>query len=852
MRRNALIPHAKCGMERTHCVAAGPMGSAASALGAFPAAWRAVSRQLARRGRRRFNLLPMFAAWTVLVAIFAPQSAVAQDPSIRTPTGNSRAFQSAPGGPFGPQPKINAAAPLFLQGDDLIYDTKNNRVIARGNVQIYYNNYLLTADSVTYDQAANKLLAEGNVQLRDPNGNITRAERIETTDDFRDAFVESLSVIARDETRIQARRSIRRDGNVTEFEQGKYTACKNDPGKPPLWCISGSRIVHDQQAATLTYQDAQFEFFGTPVLYLPYFQHPDPSVKHRSGFLAPTFGSSSTLGYFAEIPYYFALDKSYDFLFNPQILSKQGVLYKGEWRQRLENGQYAIRFGAIDQKESGLPSDASRGLAGWRGTVETKGVFSLSSWWRAGWDVTLESDKSFRRFYGFDGALQSDRVNTAYLTGQSERNYINASLYQIKGLQPDGVSVATSRVLPVIDYNYIAGQQVLGGELSLNGHLRSLTRTSGLDAALKPYAGSDSIRLVTEANWRRKVIDPIGQTWTPFANIRGDIYQYQDTRDPTTGQPAPGDTLTRGIGSAGLTYAYPFVAHTATASHVIEPVVQIVTRSMSGSSDQRKLPNEDAKSVVLDDTSLFFESKSTGFDRIDTGTRLNYGSQYSFQTNKGFNARAVLGQSQLLSGPSAFANPGQDVTSTAAAGAFPSAFSAVNGLETRRSDYVAGLYISPLASLSLVTQGRFDTNTLALRRQDTLFSAGFGPFSTQIAYAFTRQDSQAITNAASVTTQQEVQTTLGVRLTDNWSVSANLRYDLDQHKRLQDYFQLRYADECFVLSTTYTETFITNSVLGIVPDRTVMVRFELKSLGGFSAKTDVTSFLSGVDNQTTR
>ena len=308
----------------------------------------------------------------------------------------------------------------------------------------------------------------------------------------------------------------------------------------------------------------------------------------------------------------------------------------------------------------------------------------------------------------------------------------------------------------------------------------------------------------------------------------------------------------RGVATAGLTYAYPFVAHTETASHVIEPVVQVVSRSVFGKQDQTLLPNEDAKSVVFDDTSLFFESKSTGFDRIDTGTRLNIGTKYNLQFNTGLNIRAVMGQSQLLSGTNAFANPGLDVTSTAAAGQFASAFSANNGLETKRSDYVAGLYISPLSSLSLVAQGRFDNNTLALRRQDTLLSAGFGPFTTQIAYAFTRADTQALTGVGSTLGQQELQATVGVKLSDRWSVAGSVRYDIDQKQLLQSLAQLRYADECFVLTTSYTDTRISNPVLGVVPDKTLMVRFELKNLGGFSTKTDVTSFLSGIDNQTNR
>ena len=844
MKRRALTSHATCGVERIQPIAVKSRGTV---FGGTTTTVAGAVRAGLRRGAHALGI-----ALTFVVTVVSSDLAEAQDPSIRNQVTPERYFQPAPGGPLGQTPKINNAAPLYLQGDDLVYDTKNSRIVARGSVQIFYNNFLLTADQVTYDQSASKLLAEGNVQLRDPNGNITRAERLEATDDFRDAFVESLSLVARDETRIQARRSIRRDGNVTEFEKGKFTACKNEPGQSPLWCISGERIIHDQKAATLTYQNASFDIYGQPIFYLPYFTMPDPSVKQRSGFLAPTFGSSSTLGVMAEIPYYVALDKSYDFLFHPALLSKQGVLYKGDWRQRLENGEYSVKFGAIDQELNNLGGAASPDLKGWRGTVETKGVFSLSSWWRAGWDVTLESDKSFRSFYGFDSAIQTDRVNTAYLTGQSERNYFNASLYQLGSLLPRDTDITKSRALPVIDYNYIVGEQVLGGELSFNGHVRNLSRLSGFNAAVPSQflAGTDSTHFVSDMNWRRRIIDGIGETWTPFANIRGDVYQFDNTRDPITGLNTPGDTYYRGVSSVGLTYAYPFVAHTDTASHVIEPVVQIVNRSIFGRQDQTLLPNEDAKSVVFDDNALFFESKSTGFDRIDTGTRLNFGTKYNLQFNTGLNIRAVMGQSQLLSGTNAFANPGVDVTSTAAPGQFPSAFSLNNGLSTARSDYVAGLYVSPLSNLSLVAQGRFDTNTLALKRQDTLLSAGLGPFTTQLGYAFTRADTQALTSAATGIGQQEVQGTVGVKLTDRWSVAGSLRYDLDQKQLLQSLYQVRYADECFVLTTSYTDTRIANPVLGMVPDKTVMVRFELKNIGGFSAHTNVTSFMGGIDNQT--
>ena len=65
-------------------------------------------------------------------------------------------------------PRDRALPPLYLQADQLIYDTRGNRVIAQGNVEIYYNNYILTADQVIYDEAPNTLVAKGSAQLKDP------------------------------------------------------------------------------------------------------------------------------------------------------------------------------------------------------------------------------------------------------------------------------------------------------------------------------------------------------------------------------------------------------------------------------------------------------------------------------------------------------------------------------------------------------------------------------------------------------------------------------------------------------------------------------------------------------------
>jgi LPS-assembly protein len=712
--------------------------------------------------------------------------------------------------PISGTQKLDEKLPLYLQGDQLIYDTKGNRVIARGNVEIFYDDNQLTADEVVYDQSANTLSAVGNVMLKEKSGNIVRAERYTLTDDFRDGFVQSLSIVTSDESKI--------------------TACKTDNGMPPLWCISAKKVVHDQAQQKISYEDAQFLLFGQPVAYLPYFEHPDPTVKRRSGFLSPEYRTSTDLGFGFETPYYFALAPNYDFTFHPAYLSKQGILYQGIWRHKLENGQYIVKLSGIDQDADNLPETANNreNLDGFRGSIESKGEFSLSSWWKAGWDGTLESDDTYRRFYKLDNILLTDRVSTAYLVGQSERSYLGASLYHFGGLQFNDTSQAESTVHPIIDHNYVAQNPVLGGELRWNTNAVSFTRTDG-DALDRT---TDINKVTSELKWRRRFTDQVGITYTPFGELRGDVYQLNnysiqtDPNDPNSRIDFADETVTRGRTMGGVTVAYPWVASASNGSHVVEPIGQIVTRQNGFS--QGDMPDEDAKSLVFDDTNLFEADKFSGFDRLESGTRVNAGLQYTFQANNGGFLRVLAGQSFHVSGQNAFADPGLD-----ADGEF--VHSPTSGLESSSSDYVLGIYAAPIDTFRVLSQSRFDERTGELRREDLSVRVNYGPLVAQATYTYSDADPRLGLD----TDQQDIVGWLGLQLSDHWSIAGSMRYDIDASQRLLDSIQLRYLDECFMLSATYEETFIVDPLRDINTDRSVMLRFELKNLGGFKYKTDV-------------
>ena len=257
-------------------------------------------------------------------------------------------------GLMAPKPKTATKEQMLLRADELHYDQTNERVAAIGNVQIYYSGSTLEGDKVIYDQKTKRLHAEGNVRLLEPDGKITYGEIIDLSDDFRDGFVDSLRLDMPQQTRFAATRADRQSGDITVFQNGVYTACepcKDDPLKPPKWQVKATRIIHNQADKMMYFEDAKIEFFGWPIVWLPYFSAPDPTAKRVSGFLMPNFHTSSMYGLAITTPYYWAMAPNYDATFSPMITSKQGPLMQGEWRHRLIDGSYNIRAAGIFQTD---------------------------------------------------------------------------------------------------------------------------------------------------------------------------------------------------------------------------------------------------------------------------------------------------------------------------------------------------------------------------------------------------------------------------------------------------------------------------------------------------------------------
>jgi LPS-assembly protein len=716
---------------------------------------------------------------------------------------------------------------MLVQANEVDYDYNNSRVSAVGNVQLFYNGTSVEADKVIYDQKTKRLHAEGNIRMTDADGKITYADILDLSDDYRDGFVDSLHVDTADATRMAATRADRSSGNYTVFENGVYTACapcKDDPKKPPLWQVKAVRLIHDQIDKMLYFENAQLEFFGVPLAYIPYFSAPDPTVKRKSGFLTPNPSSNTTYGFGIEVPYYWAIAPDYDATFNPRFMSQQGVLMQAEFRQRLMDGSYQIRAYGIDQLDPGAFAGQT-GDRDFRGGVETKGEFALNDKWVWGWegvaltDFMLLSDyrlSVYKDAFNSFLILPTEATSQIYLTGVGNRSYFDART--IYYLSLSGSQSQVPVVWPVVDYSNVVNHSVLGGEFSYKTNFTNLTRSDAVFDPITAAAAANGscvantadsaqsitkqncllrgmpgtyTRLTGEVDWRRSFTDSAGEIWTPFASLRADAINADISNQPGVSSFLPvGDTQAlRVMPTVGLEYRYPFINVQPWGSTTIEPIAQVIIRP--NESYAGKLPNEDSQSMTFDTSNLFSVDKFSGYDRVEGGGRANAGVQATTQFDRGGSITAVFGQSYQLFGLNSFAV--QDVTNTAVD----------SGLQTPKSDYVASLSYSPNRIYTLAMRARFDQATGEVQRFETEASANFDRWSVSILYG----DYAAQPDLGFLTRREGILVSGSVKIASNWVAQGAARWDLVANQINQYVVGAGYVDDCFVLAANYVTSF---------------------------------------------
>lgn len=676
--------------------------------------------------------------------------------------------------------------PVLFKAEELRHERKLGIIIAKGNVEITQNDRILRADIISYNQKTDTLKATGNIVLMEPTGDVMFADYAELTGNFKDGIIQNIRILLSDNARVAAVGGRRIGGEVTEMRKVVYSPCRTCLGlnKQPIWQLKAVKVIHDKPEQTIEYRDAFLEFFGVPVFYTPYFSHPDPTVKRKSGFLTPRYGSDSQLGITVEAPYYFAIAPDKDLTVRPIITSDEGPVLAGQYRQRFTDGRFEF-------EGSGTRGSDETGEKEIRGHIFSKTRFDLTDTWRTGADIEFASDDTYLRRYGFRSP--DTLTSHLFLEGFRGQNYVAAEGYYWRGQAVDDDTGETPIVAPLLSYSALGQPGRGGGRWTVDANFLSLARTSG----------TDSRRLSLLGGWELPHIAPTGEVYRLYASLQSDAYFVDDV---VPDDAAPGATLDGFTGRIfpriGLDWRLPFARSSGHSTQIIEPVAGIMISPNGGNPD--KVPNEDSQDLEFDDTNLLSRNRFTGTDRVEGGQRLYYGLQMGWFGKSGTSS-AFVGQSFRVR---------RDST-----------FNTDSGLEDNFSDVVGRVAIKPNFPLDIQYRFRLDKDDLSPRRNEV--TAGIGPraFKINLNYSFFDQG----TGSGEFGNREEL--TMGFRsqITNEWALSASTQRDLELNESLRHNFRLEYACDCFGLSIDFTRTFTQDR--DVRPTETVFVRLSFKNLG---------------------
>lgn len=587
------------------------------------------------------------------------------------------------------QPTAGGLVPgsLYIEADnagrigDVVSATgESERVFAR------YGDLVLIGRSITFDIAQGIGTADGEVELTDPEGNRVFASHLELDEDLRAGVAVDFATRLANGASLMAATAVRRSENVNELNYALFTPCpicdaEGNPREPSL-SIQAEKVIQDEELRAVLYRNAVFKLGGVPVFWLPAFAHPDPTVERASGLLVPTVNYDDGRGLSVETPYLQVVSPSEDWLISPQFNTRVLPFLNLQWRRRFADGiivlrggaTYARNFGDFDLDGDGdAESNVDFGDRTSRSYFLGYGRFDPAGPWRWGFTAERTSDKTlFDRYdirdpYADNGLYYGDQrrlISQIYAERQTERSYLSVAAFTIQSLRVsrfDPVTPALNEfedddalplVAPLVDVRWEPEAAVLGGRLRLRGSAVSLYRERFFGSpVLRPEViptgptvglpGVDSRRVTGQVDWRRAFIAPAGIRYEAFFDGRVDVYSVDDL-PPVLG--LENETITRERATVGLDVSYPLIRRLADgADLIVEPMGQF---SVSTDPDlDPRIPNEDAETIELDESSLFRVDRFPGYDLMEGGIRLTAGVRTTIRWNQGRSASFFVGRS---------------------------------------------------------------------------------------------------------------------------------------------------------------------------------------------------------------
>ena len=321
-------------------------------------------------------------------------------------------------------------SPTFVGAKASRYEQESQVATLAGDVVMRQGSMQVEADEASLYQAESRGELNGNVRLRD-NGALIVGDHADVQLDTGAAKVDNAEyILHKSRIRGSALYAKRAEDAIIRLKDGTYTTCEPNSN---AWQLKGNNITLNPATGFGTATNVTLRVKDIPIFYTPYIYFPIDD-RRQSGFLPPSFSSSTDTGFTLVTPYYFNLAPNYDATLYPRYMTKRGLLMEGEFRYLTESseGQLGAAYLNDDDTERKDQSDYTdkRYLLNWqhKGGLDSRVLTEV--------DYTKVSDP----YYFQD--LQTDQIgveNREYLNQQAAVSYrgdsytakLNVHAYQL-------------------------------------------------------------------------------------------------------------------------------------------------------------------------------------------------------------------------------------------------------------------------------------------------------------------------------------------------------------------------------------------------------------------------------------
>ena len=590
---------------------------------------------------------------------------------------------------------------VAFSADQVIYDGNADVVTASGEVRMNRDGNYLAADRVIWDRKSGQVRAIGNVVLLTPQSDKLVGDNVQLTDTLRDGTVDNLMVVLEGGGRIAAAHGTRSDG-ISRLTNAIYSPCPvtSDTGCPkrPSWAITAARVIDDPNSLRIRFEGARLQLFGLNLPLLPVFNVAKGNGG-VTGLLVPDIALSSRNGLELALPYHWQIGPNRDATITPHVYTGVLPAIEGKYRELNSLGAFQVSgfltYGTIDKISSTTPATAR----GFRGYIDANGRWQLDPAWTITSSIRVASDKTVTRRYDItnDDRLRNV-INAERITPDS---YISIAGWVFQGLRADDQQKQIPIALPAVDARFRL-DDIVGGHLELQANSLAITRIEG----------QDTQRAFASLRWDLRRLTPWGQEIILTAYGRGDIYHTDDAQDTSVAiYRGMNGWHGRAIGALAADMRWPFIGSLFGGVQQLVPRVQLV---LTPHTKNLYIPNEDARSVDLEDSNLFALNRFPGYDRWEDASRITYGFDWSLERNN-ISIATTIGQSYRF-------------------GALRDLFPEGTGLTGRVSDIVGRTRIRYGRFIDITHRYRIDKSNFAVRRNEIDLTVGTAQTYLQVGY----------------------------------------------------------------------------------------------------------------------